>query len=415
MIKNIVVSLSLLVTFISVAQDNTASPYSFYGIGEFKFKGAVENRTMGGVAVFKDSLQINFLNPASYANLKTTSFTVSGSQNYTTLQSQNEKEKAQRTSLDYLAVGIPLGKSTAAFGLMPYSSVGYKIRNTFTDEEGFFRNKIATGSGGVSRLFFGYGYRLTSELSLGLDINYHFGTIETSSLEYITGIQFGTRELNNSRVTGFSTNLGLMYNKKITEKNSIFTSLTYSPESKFTVENSTLISTVNLTNLSVNESEDEFVSTNKLTNPSKLSLGLGFGNMRKLAVGTQLTFTQSSDFGNRFEDINNVTYKNGTKVGVGGFYIPKQLSYSNYWNRVTYRAGMNFENTGMVINNEEIKDYGINFGLGLPLTGTLSNINIGFEYGSRGTNKANLIRENYFNVLISLSLSDKWFVKSKYN
>ena len=82
MIKNIVVSLSLLVTFISVAQDNTASPYSFYGIGEFKSKGSLENRTMGGVAAFKDSLSINFLNPASYADLKITSFTVAGSNNW---------------------------------------------------------------------------------------------------------------------------------------------------------------------------------------------------------------------------------------------------------------------------------------------------------------------------------------------
>ncbi len=418
MIKNIVVSLSLLVTFISVAQDNTASPYSFYGIGEFKSKGSLENRTMGGVAAFKDSLSINFLNPASYADLKITSFTVAGSNNWTTLENSSQSEKTQRTSLDYLAVGIPLGKSAAVFGLMPYSSVGYKIQNTFIDNEELTRNKVSTGKGGVNRLFLGYGYRLSDEFSIGIDVNYNFGTIETSSLEYIPTVQFGTRELNTSRVSGFSTNVGLMYNKKITEKNSIFASLAYSPESKFNIDNTSKISTVSFVTpenpLDI-ETEESTNNNKKIINPSKLSFGLGFGDTKKFGVGTQVIFTQSNDFGNRFDDINSVIFKNGTKIGVGGFYIPRLMSFGNYWNRVTYRAGATFENTGMVINNQDIKDYGINFGLGLPLSGTFSNINFGFEFGSRGTKEANLIKENYFNMIISLSLNDKWFVKSKYN
>ncbi len=108
MIKNLIIGLSFLVTFVSLAQDNTASPYSFYGLGEFKFKGSLENRAMGGVAAFKDSVSINFLNPASYSNLKITAFAVSGSQNFTTLQNNTASEKTQRTTLDYLAVDCHL-------------------------------------------------------------------------------------------------------------------------------------------------------------------------------------------------------------------------------------------------------------------------------------------------------------------
>jgi hypothetical protein len=51
----------------------------------------------------------------------------------------------------------------------------------------------------------------------------------------------------------------------------------------------------------------------------------------------------------------------------------------------------------------------------LPLGGTFSNLNIGVEYGQKGTTKANLVRENYTNVVMSLSLNDKWFVKRKYD
>jgi hypothetical protein len=51
MIKKIVVSACLLLSLVSFAQEGTASPYSYYGIGDIRFKGTVENRSMAGVAV----------------------------------------------------------------------------------------------------------------------------------------------------------------------------------------------------------------------------------------------------------------------------------------------------------------------------------------------------------------------------
>jgi hypothetical protein len=48
MIKKIIVSACLLLSLVSFAQEGTASPYSYYGIGDVRFKGTVENRSMGG-------------------------------------------------------------------------------------------------------------------------------------------------------------------------------------------------------------------------------------------------------------------------------------------------------------------------------------------------------------------------------
>ena len=54
-------------------------------------------------------------------------------------------------------------------------------------------------------------------------------------------------------------------------------------------------------------------------------------------------------------------------------------------------------------------------GLGMPLTGTFSNVNIGLEFGKRGTTAANLVEENYANVSVSFSLNERWFEKRKFN
>ena len=118
---------------------------------------------------------------------------------------------------------------------------------------------------------------------------------------------------------------------------------------------------------------------------------------------------------NRFNDIEDSVFENSIRYSLGGFFIPNYNSFSKYYKRVVYRGGLRYENTGLVLQNKSITDFAGTFGLGLPLGGTFSNINIGLEIGKRGTKYYNLVEENYVNISVGLSLSDKWFVKRKYD
>jgi hypothetical protein len=80
---------------------------------------------------------------------------------------------------------------------------------------------------------------------------------------------------------------------------------------------------------------------------------------------------------------------------------------------VAYRAGFNYKKLGLVIRDTEINEYGISFGVSLPIGLRLSNVNLGFEIGKRGTTDNNLVKENFYNFRLSLSLNDKWFKKQK--
>ena len=112
------------------------------------------------------------------------------------------------------------------------------------------------------------------------------------------------------------------------------------------------------------------------------------------------------------------TFEDASTLSLGGFYIPKYNSFTNYWERVVYRAGLRFETTGLQVQNESIKEFGMSFGVGLPV-GTnrnpFSNANLGIEIGKRGTTNANLIQENFLKFKISLSLNDRWFQKRKFD
>ena len=98
--------LAIVVFLISVygyTQQGSSSPYSFYGIGSLKFKGTVENQSMGGISVFNDSIHINLRNPAGYAgqNLKSfnnegrpVKYSVGGSQSQISLKGDSASESS---------------------------------------------------------------------------------------------------------------------------------------------------------------------------------------------------------------------------------------------------------------------------------------------------------------------------------
>lgn len=429
MIKKVIVSICLLFSLATFAQEGTSSPYSFYGIGDVKFKGTVENRSMGSISVFPDSIHLNIQNPAHLASLKLTSFAIGGTYANTKSASESQEAKARRTSLDYMAIAIPVGKVGIGFGLIPYSSLGYKISKVTYDIDRSVTPNDTTrsvyskynGIGGVNKVFVGFGYQLTKKLNIGADIQYNFGTIETSSLEYQTDLQYGSRENNTSDVRGVNFDLGLTYQTKISSKHSFFSSLSYTPQSKLTLGNTRNIEIVELLSSSavtVLERQNIPVKDTNITLPSKLTVGTGFGQVKKWLVGGEVSFIQNSVMSNRFNDIDlsgNTSFENSVRYSLGGFFIPNYNSYSSYLKKIVYRAGLRYENTGLVILNKSITDFAGNIGLGMPLSGTFTNINIGLEIGKRGTKYYNLVEENYVNLSVGLSLSDKWFVKRKFD
>ena len=416
MIKKIIISACLLLSLISFSQEGTSSPYSFYGVGEAKFKGTLESRSMGGVSVSPDTIHINLQNPAGYANLKFTTFTMGATNSHTKLKTDKEDAKTQRTSFDYMALAVPLGKFGAGFGLIPYSSVGYNIESISAD--GSQNNKRFNGYGGLNKVFLGVGYKIIPNLSIGVDAHYNFGKIETNSLEFVPNVPIGSRELNTANLSGVNFNFGIMFQSKINKNTSFFSSLNYTPQSTLVSENTRIIQTVsynaNYDVAPVDSFPSQIISTD-LKLPSKLSLGAGIGNTRKWMIGADVTMQNIGNLANTYNTIDNVTYEKYTKYSIGGFFIPNSKLFSSYGKRITYRGGFKYEKTGLIVNSVSINDVGFTLGLGLPIIGSLSNVNFGFEFGKKGTTSSNLIQENYANFNVSFSLNDKWFVKTKFN
>lgn len=427
MIKKIILGVALAGISNTYAQQGTASPYSYYGFGEKQFRGPNEIKSMGSLAVFSDSLHINTLNPASYAKLQATTFSLGASYKSTNLSNANSKEKATSGSFDYLALAFPAGDFRVAVGIMPYSFVGYNIQNTSKSGSETRANQFI-GEGGLNRTFLGLSYKISKNLSIGVDGAYIFGDTETSETKFVTDngdgvpIDRGSRLRNKNNYSGLAVNAAINYEQPLNKKVSLFATATFSPEMKLKNDQESILATVKAdSNLGFVEIDSRITTDydEKILLPMNYSIGLGIGNHLKWFVGAEYTATQTSKY-NNFYNYSNARYNDYMKIGLGGFYTPKYNSFENYFQKISYRAGINYENTGLVINNEEIKGYNANIGIGLPVpfSKTMmsnSNINIGFEYGQKGNTNMGLIKENYYGVHVGFSFSDVWFKRRKFN
>ena len=109
MIRKIVLGLCLFFAPLLKGQNASASPYSFAGLGELNFRGTQVNRFMGGLDVYTDSIHANLTNPASYGELKLTTYSLGIHYKSNLMADETFSKNGQTATLDYLAVGIPTG------------------------------------------------------------------------------------------------------------------------------------------------------------------------------------------------------------------------------------------------------------------------------------------------------------------
>ncbi|MEK9851437.1 MAG: hypothetical protein VW441_00490 [Flavobacteriaceae bacterium] len=419
MIRILSILFSITVVHLAAAQSGSVSPYSSAGLGERNFNGTQATRHMGGLDVFTDSIHANLNNPASYGFLKVTTYSLGIHYRNTNLASLTESANADDASLDYLAVSIPAGKFGFGFGILPYSSVGYRIQTLDSATEGQNTLNRYEGEGGINQAFLSVGLPLTSFFSIGVSAQYNFGNLFYRTGQFIEGVDTGTLLTNQSSISGLNYQYSAQVNIPIKRKYLLQGMYVYQPEAFLNSQNDRIFYTQSLSNDTVVDFEEIDLNTQglretEIETSQTTKIGLGFGENKKWFLGIQHNLTKSANFTNNFFSRSTISYRDAKQWTVGGFYIPDYTSFTSFWERVVYRFGFRTEQMSLIINNLPITETGISFGIGLPL-GSLSNANIGFEFIQRGAKQSGLIQETLIAMRIGLSLNDIWFIKRKYN
>ncbi len=472
--KLLLLALFCFTQSLSIAQVANSSPYSRYGIGDLSGRGFAQGFAMGGtnIALQNDSTPIFFINsgnPASYSNIRLTTAELGQKFNRIKLQSSGAEKIINNASLAYLSLAFPIKKWWgASIGLIPYSSVGYKVSDHQEINNIGGVDFLYEGYGGVNQVYFGNGFkplfglpqqflnskrfnRLKEEkkfaknnqilrrkkslqsLALGLNASYMFGNIDNvrRSVFPFNSSAFNARAGTITRIGDFNFDYGAQYSygidsikgRNLKEKVKLLLGATFSTQTNMTAKIDSLSYTYFINSLGYEVGKDTIQNIQGVKGEIQLPLSYGFG----LAIKKGDKWLIAGDFAaqqwstykafNKTQDL-----KNSFRVSLGTQYVPnsKANGKGNYLKRIYYRAGLRYSQTMLELKNTSLTEYGFSFGLGLPvgrsfLLQNFSLVNIGIEIGNRGTLSNGLIKEQFLRATIGFTINDRWFVKSKFD
>lgn len=480
------ITLILVSSFFSFAQILTSSPYSRYGVGEMNQQNFALTSAMGGAfaAHHQDSVApffINIANPAGLAGLKLTVLELGGQFQATKISSSSISSNKTNTNFSYGALAFPLRKigGGASFGVMPYSTVGYKITSQSTDPNVGIMNYQFDGVGGINKVFLGTGFKpfvknvtrfknsdsydtlvahsethkikvkkfgkeLLSQLSLGVCGNYLFGNIvQTTHIVFPdNSLYYNSRRDRSVQVNDFSFNGGLQthfsidsikyhgsdpfkkgHRRAFREKIQIGIGVYANSASTLKAKENAIIHNYNLNSFGTEIPKDTVLNiqdkAGSITLPLEIGGGLSIKKGEKLTVLADGAITQWGGF--RFLNTPSSSFKNSMRVSVGLNYVPNKLARgsSNYYKRIQYRIGGSYNDGFLDLKNTAITNYAVTAGLGLPVGigkyDDVGVVNVSAQFGRTGSVQNNLLQEDYFRLVIGFTFNKLWFVKYKYD
>lgn len=414
-----------IISTMSIAWGQAASsPFSYLGIGEPYGNALTHNQGMAGVGVSNPQyFYLNNQNPALLVFNRFTVFEAGFIGERRTIKGNGISETNGNGNLNYLITAFPvkLGRWTTSLGLMPYSTVNYKL--DYVDEiEGSTTNTVnvtESGEGGVNQAYWSNGVSLNKDFSVGLKATYMFGSIIREYANSLTNsdqpIPYSPTVYIRNYVKDFNLSAGISFHKDSIagRKNyKINFGAVYDFRANLNTEYFARIERRNPAGVVDSSTLINNVPGN-ITIPSSMSAGLSVAKGDYWTVGVDYTYFDYSNF----KDFNGEVQSWGTsgwKLSVGTEFTPDPTSLGNYLKRMTYRTGISYDKYPYLFNGNMVKDFGINFGFSMPVS-RFSSLDFAFKVGQRGNLTDNTIEENYFKIYFGMTFNDQWFIKRRFD
>ena len=397
------------------AQNESNSPYSRFGLGDLQSFSTATQSAMGGVGIASyDPLSINISNPASYSSVFAQRFTMQTGGIHTTklLQTNTQNQVVNSTNFNYLMFSFPLSKFWGtSVGLLPFSEKSYSFSDVSVDPSA---DLLFEGNGGLTRIYFGNSININKNLSIGANLNYLFGNLNSSRKVFFNDVSvFNTKINEDMNINGFYFDFGLMYKAKLGKWNSVL-GFTMDNGSEISAEKTSLIETFR-SGGEFELIEDTISFDQQLGGSLELPTSMGFG----LALSNEQWKIMADYKSDNWEEYNlfgvNDDLENSSRFALGLEFVPDKKSINRYYKMIRYRLGMYSSKTYLNLKNQQLDEKAITLGFGLPLKRSGSLVNLSAELGQMGTTNDGLIQESFARFKIGFIFSDIWFIKRKYD
>lgn len=400
------------------AQHSTSSPYSRFGIGDMSRNGNSQTYALGNVSTaIRSPFSINSINPASYSAISQHTFLLDLGINYQS--SIFKTENAQQYNIDgnisHFAFAFA-AKEWLYFsaGLKPYSYVGYDIQNSYPTTDEDIEDIVSyVGTGGLNKVHIGTAIKLYDRLSIGVNVNYLFGSINRTASAYVTteGGSSVVESIENNVYKKFIPELGIQYTDSLAG-NLLTLGLVFNKENEINSSSELLTKRyLTINGNSYNDTIKHITSPDShLTIPSSWGVGFSYNINKQMLIAAD--YYQQDWSKTNLENIGDFQLVKEYTASAGIEFIPK-LGGNKLSQNLRYRVGGYFKNSYLAASTENINVSAVTFGMGLPFKGNKNTINFAVELGRRGTTNNGLLQETFGLFSVSFSLHDYWFRKFK--
>jgi hypothetical protein len=421
--KYVFVIISLLLA-VEASGQAARTPFTSFGIGEPYGNALINHQGMAGVGVSQPQFWfINNQNPALLVyNSVNTAFQAGILTERRTISGDTLSETSQGGNMNYLVTAFPIkpGKWTTSVGLMPYTSVNYRLEyseNIVNSPEEV--RVLEEGDGGLTQLYWSNGVRLTKDLAIGLKASYIFSSIvntyknqlinSAQPVNYLAGIE------EKAYVRDFMFGTGISFSK-----DSLFSRqryrLSFGATYNFATElDARKTDRIYRTN-NVGDTTDVSVLPSSVNGsfsiPSAITVGVSLSRGVRWNIGTEFSYQDWATFKNIRGEHDAL--QKSWRAAVGAEIIPDPFDTENYLKRMTYRLGVSMEENPFLANGNPVRDLGINFGFTLP-AGRENSVDLAFKYGKRGDKSENILEETYFKIFFGITFNDRWFIKRRFD
>ncbi len=412
----------MLIAFGLKAQ-NTYSPYSVFGVGDLQGMGLAHNLAMGGVGISTaNPFHLNNKNPALLTANRVVVFETAVTMEQKDLSTEELAQQNTTGGLGYIAFGFPVIRDvwTMSVGLMPYSIVNYESQDLgFVPGTDAILATTFNGSGGITQAYFASGLKLLKGLSVGFRAAYLFGSIRQETEFFVENTNYLTASVTRNAFSDIAFSFGAAYRLELVkDQNYLNFGVTYDLGGDRNVTRLERLERRDLSGDPQTPRDDPpYLVTDDLEGslqlPAAVGLGIGFEKALKWTVAADFTTSKWSEY--RGFDGGLEGLADRTEIAIGGSYIPDPFAVGSYMKRVTYMLGFNYQNTPYLVNDQQIDDFGINFGVAFPLR-NISRLTLAFKVGQRGTTDNDLIQERYYRAFLGITINDnKWFIRRKFD
>ena len=410
----------LLVSHTAISQKQLNSPYSRFNIGSLELQGSFKSRAMGGVGIaMRDNNSIHYMNPASYSSLDTNSFVFDFGADFgiNSLKQGDNKYSSNDMNFKHLMLGFPITKKWGvAAGIVPVSHGYYNISSNVSETDdnsvkGEY-NSSYSGSGGFSSFFLGTGVNILKNLSVGVNMNIMFGSLERTRSVVPEDIDnYFTNIYESIKINGINFDYGLQYMTNIKDDYFLNAGFTFVSGKSYKSDYEYFATRSSYYNY-IADTLDFSEAAAPIKLPQMYKAGVAFGKQNKYTVGfdiVSIPWSKSNIPGNEIYVANTITYALGVE------YIPEKYSTA-ILKRIEYRFGAHLGDNYLVLDGHQLKEKGASFGLGIPLRRSISKVNLFVDYTQKsGSKSLGQHSENVITIGGSLNLYDFWFFKRRYN